>query len=552
MEELATIYTAISQVTFSLETRDQSHNNAFLDEVCAVVTELLRRTPAGAATLAELAAQPTDPVRQAAARLALRDAVSRDSHALEALDAAVLAYVDNPPDDPAVRSTETFTEARRRRQLLESMELVNDQGSALYLQISTIARYLAILCPHSHRDIRKIDTVYVDSEEPAASVVLCDDGSSLIVVQRKVVEWLSFQAQLVWLAGASEDRTGCSSTRSGRLTLQAIFAALIRSRVIDWRFGAFPGSLTLQIDEAISNAELTFDPDLALYSGMFVLAHEIAHCALGHASAERSLVGWKRPVQVVHVTEDSEFAADRLAATVLSRFAQSRPGGRRSKRTEYYKAWLGGVAAAAAIAFWEDGAFLRLSRSHPPGSDRFTRVRQVFAERWSRSRRLHLAALDTLVRAGGLGAVLTGGVATIPLPEAAWTAAISMPCLVDYERARLAVAARVDEVVCGRAQLSGLETMPGLSPTALPLPTGASKAELASYFSRIGVPPERRKHLLDDTQPLMYSTAVDYVSSAPAFSAVESGAMRRALAYTVVVRNLASFSMENPYGHASR
>ena len=37
-----------------------------------------------------------------------------------------------------------------------------------------------------------------------------------------------------------------------------------------------------------------------------------------------------------------------------------------SPEYEYYTAWLSSVAAVAAISFWENGMFIRLSGSHPP------------------------------------------------------------------------------------------------------------------------------------------------------------------------------------------
>ena len=229
-----------------LRQHEQSDDSRPTD-MSVMIVELLQRTKAGTKALDELQENPADSLRKTAASQALGDAMAADPQAAQAIEAAVLAFLNTPPGDPLLNSTEELTEAKRRRLLLESMEFGERTpmpAAAAFVQ------FFASFASHPQRDIHKIEYILVESEDPAAWAILFDDGSSLIVIQSRVLEWLIFQAQLAWLAGAGEERTGCPQTESGKLKLQLIFAAFVRARKIHWRFGRFPGSLSILMEGA--------------------------------------------------------------------------------------------------------------------------------------------------------------------------------------------------------------------------------------------------------------------------------------------------------------
>src|SRR5262249_50203828 len=125
------------------------------------------------------------------------------------------------------------------------------------------------------------------------------------------------------------------------------------------------------------------DEDLFMDSYLFVLAHEIAHCVLGHLTELKSLFGFTEPISVTVRTDPSEHEADLAAANIISQFALSRADMRgNSSEYEYYIAWLGFFSAVTAIYFWENGLFIRLSDSHPPASERLRLLNFAFAKRW--------------------------------------------------------------------------------------------------------------------------------------------------------------------------
>jgi hypothetical protein len=516
-----------------LRQRPQS-GTSDIDEIYSMVAQLFGRSEAGERILAELAEHAADPARRSAAIQFLGEALSADPQAAAAIEAAILAYLDTPPDDPWTRPSDELTEAKRRRLLLESMEFSRPRPMAA---ASAFVQFFANFWPSPQRDIRKIEYIEIESADPAAWAILCDDGSSLIVIQSRVVEWLLFQAQLAWLAGAGAERTGCPSTKAGKIKLQAIYMALVRARRIDWRFGRFPGSLAVLMDSGDYDAAM--NEDFYTDSYLFILSHEIAHCVLGHANETRSLFGWSQPVAVTARADPSEHEADRLAGEVLSQFARGRADHRGSSPDgEYYNAWLGAIAAVAAISFWESGMFIRLSGSHPPAAERLSRLKAGFAEKWRHARRLRIAGLDMLAAVSGLNAVIDGATRPEPLPEGAWLAALAMPCLRDDERLRLYVAKTLDQIAWGGPSLEKIA-----SSVAIPvLPAGASRTEVAAYLSRLGVTEERQERLFDYAQPLMYSTAVDLISSAPALSSMESAAVQRSTAYSIVMQNIDVFS----------
>jgi hypothetical protein len=532
MSQEAALHVAISTVALELRRRDQLEDSRPSD-IYLMVVQLLRRTAIGGRILDDMQERPSDPILQAAALQALGEAMSADPQAAQAIEAAVLTSLHTPPD--SLRSTEEPTEAKRRRLLLESTEFGEHTPMPA---ASAFVQFFADFWPYPQRDIHKIEYIAVESEDPAAWTIPFADGSSLIVIQSRVMEWLLFQAQLAWLAGAGEDRTGCPPTKSGKLKLQVIFAALVRARRIHWRFGRFPGSL-LVLMNGTHGHDPAMNQDFFMDSYLFILAHEIAHCVLGHGNEQRSLFGWSEPVAVTVRADPTEHEADRLAATILSQFAHDRADFlRHSPDAEYYSAWLGAVAAVAAISFWESGMFIRLSGSHPPAADRLGRMRASFGERWRFTRRLRMAGLDLLTAASGLNAVLDGATRQQPLPEEAWIFAIRMPCLTDDERLRLTVARRLDQIAWGNSSLEKIAES-----VSIPLPlSGANRAELAGYLSRIGITQERQQRLLDYGQPLMYSTAVDLISSASVFSPIESEAERRAIAYSIIMQNLGIFA----------
>jgi hypothetical protein len=538
MADKAVLRAVMEMLADQLRQRHQSGASG-TDEINSMVAQLFGRTETGERILAELAEHPADPARRSAAFEFLGEALSADPQAAAAIEEAVLAFLDTPPDDPWTSPSDELTEAKRRRLLLESMEFARPRPMAA---ASAFVQFFANFWPSPQRDIRKIEYIEIESADPAAWAILCDDGSSLIVIQSRVVEWLLFQAQLAWLAGAGAERTGCPSTKAGKIKLQAIYMALVRARRIDWRFGRFPGSLAVLMDGG-DDYNTAMNEDFYTDSYLFILSHEIAHCVLGHANEQRSLFGWSRPVAVTARADPSEHEADRLAGEVLSQFAHGRADHRGSSPDyEYYSAWLGAISAVAAISFWESGMFIRLSGSHPPAAERLIRLKASFAERWRHARRLRIAGLDMLAAVSGLNAVIDGATRPEPLPESAWLAALSMPCLRDDERLRLYVAKTLDQVAWGGQSLEKVA-----SSVDIPvLSASASRAEVAAYLSRLGVTQERQERLFDYGQPLMYSTAVDLVSSAPAFSSMESAAVQRSTAYSIVMQNIDVFSGSKP------
>jgi hypothetical protein len=124
------------------------------------------------------------------------------------------------------------------------------------------------------------------------------------------------------------------------------------------------------------------------------------------------------------------------------------------------------------------------------------------------------------------------------LPEEAWMLAMRMPCLTDDERFRLFLAMNLDQIAWGESSLARIADS-----ASIPLPqAGANRAELAAYLSRLGITQERQQRLFDYSQPLMYSTAVDLISSASAFSSIESEMERRAVAYSIIMQNFDIFA----------
>ena len=165
-------------------------------------------------------------------------------------------------------------------------------------------------------------------------------------------------------------------------------------------------------------------------------------------------------------------------------------------------------------------------------------MRTIFAEKWKITRRLRIAGLDLLTAASGLNAVLDGATRQEPLPEEAWKFAISMPCLTDDERFKMTIARDIDQVSWGDSsseKIAASTSTPALS-------SGADRAQLGEYLSRMGVSQEKQQRLFDYDQPLMYSTAVDLISSASAFLPIESGLERRSIAYNIIIQNLSIFA----------
>jgi hypothetical protein len=540
MKARSVAYGAVMMVMMGLQLSNRPGGAAWL-RIYDLVADQLRRTEEGARALDDLATSPGEESCRAATQI-LAHALSADDAVKRRLEEAVSAFVSTPPVSRSHPLAERMTEAQRRKQMLESMELRTDDGRAIMPAISAIAQHFASYYPEPKRDIERIEAVIVDGEYPSATAVMCDDGSSLIVLQSKIIEWLIFQSQLAWLAGAGEAKTGCSSTKSGKLKLQAIFAALVRTRVAHWRFMRMPGSLALLVDEDAS-PDLAMNGDLYNDSLLFILLHEVAHCVLGHDQEERSLFGWRQPVKVVRLDERIEHEADKLAAVVLLDTALQRAkfvG--RTLDHEYYNAWLGSVAAAAAISFWENGVFLRTSHSHPSADERFRRLRDTLSRRWTLTRPLRRMGLDLLVEASGLASVMAGVMPRRPLPKAAWQAAISVPCLTDDERMRLHVAMTFDEVICGGTELAyeHLKSTGALPAAVFPIPARGDSVELDSYLQSIGVSPQHRGHLLDCDVPIMFSTAVDYVASAAAFSSLDPEGMgvQHAVGYRIIMNNM--------------
>lgn len=196
----------------------------------------------------------------------------------------------------------------------------------------------------------------------------------------------------------------------------ALYAGLLRYYNVHQRVFGAAGKLTLELDSERQLYAVDVISKLAL---QFVLAHEVAHVVLGHATKSRAFNtqdgGPGSRLLLLDDDQQLEFEADDLALTVALR-AFGDFGTAQAKRTFPV---MGALAAVWAIDATERGLYVRRGRSHPPSELRFERI---------------LSRLDKPISAGLLTLTATLEDATrlacdfrTPLPPDHWQTTFSHP-----------------------------------------------------------------------------------------------------------------------------
>ncbi|WP_432836756.1 hypothetical protein [Dactylosporangium sp. CA-092794] len=521
-----------------------AHHNLLIP-LCTLIGDRLRVTDEGERALRLWLDSPlSESAQGAVTALLLKEPDSGGE-----LEQTFRALIDSYFVEATPAASGAPTEARRRRQLLESMSLHERTAEFDRSRWSTVVQHFAAFSSDHKRDISLVEAVVVESEDPGAFAALCDDGSSLIVLQSRFQEWLYFQDDLRALARYGEPWTGIpSSKRNARL--QAVFLALARSRLFCLRFIKGWG-LVIDTDQAFRAERTPASFAVAGDALNFILSHEIAHCVLGHAGHERRLFGLGGPSAATPGSVYAELEADQLAAEVMRKWSRDRAKLLGThETTDYYMTWMAAVAAAVAIAVYERGTFIRLPDTHPPAEQRLQLISDAFARKWRLTRPLRTATIRLLAEASGLQAVYSAADIDQPLPPSVWQDAMSMPCLSQSERDGLAAAAVADYLLAGAMASPEAFQQDDLPPPVTPFPAGLSRHEFQEYLTDIGVPEPRRHVLFDTRKPLSYMTAVDIISAASGLSAIEPENMRRTIAYFIASRNLSAMSSRDNSDHS--
>ncbi len=185
----------------------------------------------------------------------------------------------------------------------------------------------------------------LNTDQVSASVTLLHDQSSLVLVDRGVLSTVAALSQL--LAGLWPDDFGTQLPKRG----VGLLARLVTSQV---RLDAVNLLLPLDLAPWRSGIEST----IALHAIQFILAHELAHVALGHPSiAPTRLRLGPVEIDVVHSSSEIELAADALAADKLLEAISG---------TDRLLAVVGIGLVFEALELVERAGSVFRGRSHPP------------------------------------------------------------------------------------------------------------------------------------------------------------------------------------------
>lgn len=193
----------------------------------------------------------------------------------------------------------------------------------------------------------------LNTDQLSASVTLLDDQSNLVLVDRGVLSAISALSQL--LAGLWPDDAGTQLPLRG----VGLLARLVTSQI---RFDAVNLPLPLDLAPWRSGIEST----IALHAIQFILAHELAHVALGHPrTAPTRLRLGPVEIDVVLSSPEIELAADALAADRMLEVISG---------TDRLLAVLGIGLVFEALELVERAGFVFRGRSHPPARMRLDRI----------------------------------------------------------------------------------------------------------------------------------------------------------------------------------
>jgi hypothetical protein len=262
-------------------------------------------------------------------------------------------------------------------------DFIGDALDEMKVRLSSVVERLV---PSPARRFGDVEFAGIKDEEAFAVFTPFEDGSSRVLISDGLIGLFGMLSDLACVWHENKSGTGWRAAfRHARELrrveteeeLVPVLSVAIRWNLIHRRL--WGKSATLPVESSGSATELIRDV-IAQSAWIFILAHESAHCVLGHTGAQ--IGDW-----------DAEREADALALRITYGAMRVEEGA-----SQPLHALLGAYLALTGINLIERVLFIRPPSTHPPPADRWAALVELVGETDATKTSMFAAGLDEALR----------------------------------------------------------------------------------------------------------------------------------------------------------